>query len=116
MLLTSSACLASDLPQIEMRWLNGAWTVAVSAKESGIPLDITVQSQPMPGAAPLALGFVDGRCKLVLSMRGNAEAQSTLDRIVLLDQGHSVETGSHAELVAQGSLYARLAARLFDLR
>jgi hypothetical protein len=35
----------------------------------------------MPGAAPLALGFVDGRCKLVLSMRGNAEAQSTLDRI-----------------------------------
>lgn len=29
----------------------------------------------------LALGFVDGRCKLVLSMRGNAEAQATLDRI-----------------------------------
>lgn len=81
MLLTSSACLASDLTQIEMRWLKGAWPVVVFAKEAGIPLDIAVQPQPMPGAAPLALGFVDGRCKLVLSMRGNAEAQSTLDRI-----------------------------------
>jgi hypothetical protein len=81
MLLTSSACLASDLTQIEMRWLKGAWPVVVFAKQAGIPLDITVQPQPMPGAAPLALGFVDGRCKLVLSMRDNAEAQSTLDRI-----------------------------------
>jgi hypothetical protein len=47
-----------------------------------------VQPQPNPGAAPLALGFVGGRCKLVLSMRGNPEAQATLDRIApdLLDQ------------------------------
>ena len=40
-----------------------------------------MQPQASPGAAPLALAFVDGRCKLVLSMRGNAEAQVTLDRI-----------------------------------
>lgn len=46
-----------------------------------MPLDIVVQPQPTPGAAPLALAFVGGRCKLVLSMRGNAEAEATLERI-----------------------------------
>ena len=37
------------------------------------------------------------------------------DRIVVLDHGRIVETGSHAALVAQGGLYARLAAMQFDL-
>jgi ATP-binding cassette subfamily B protein len=36
-------------------------------------------------------------------------------RIVVLDQGRIVETGAHAELVARGGLYARLAAMQFDL-
>jgi len=37
------------------------------------------------------------------------------DRIVVLDQGRIVDTGTHAELVARGGLYARLAAMQFDL-
>ncbi len=37
------------------------------------------------------------------------------DRIVVLDGGRIVETGRHAELVARGGLYARLAAMQFDL-
>ena len=80
-LLANPACLASDLTPTEMRWLHGAWPVIAFARAEKLPLDIVVQPQPTPGAAPLALAFVDGRCKLVLSMRGNAEAQATLERI-----------------------------------
>ncbi len=36
------------------------------------------------------------------------------DRIVVMDQGRIVETGSHAELIARGGLYARLAALQFE--
>lgn len=72
---------AAELTPTEQRWLRGAWPVVVFARETGVPLDIVVQPQPTPGLAPLALAFVDGRCKLVLSMRGNVEAQRTLERI-----------------------------------
>jgi len=74
-------CVAADLTETESRWLRGAWPVVEFAKASGLPLDIVVQPQPTPGKAPLALAFIDGRCKLVLSMRGNPEAQATLARI-----------------------------------
>jgi hypothetical protein len=80
-LLALPICLASDLTPTEMRWLRGAWPVVAFAKNENLPLDIVVQPQASPGAAPLALAFVDGRCKLVLSMRGNTEAQATLERI-----------------------------------
>jgi hypothetical protein len=76
----SSTATAADLTDIEVRWLNGAAPLVAFAKEHKIPLDIVVQPQDAPGAAPLALGFVGGRCKLVLSMRGNPEAHATLVR------------------------------------
>jgi hypothetical protein len=80
-LVAQSASCAADLTPTEARWLTGAAPVVAHAKENRMPLDIVVQPQDTPGAAPLALGFVDGRCKLVLSMRGNPEAQAALERI-----------------------------------
>jgi hypothetical protein len=79
--LSASACHAADLTETEMRWLKGAWPVIEFARQVELPLDVVVQPQPTPGAAPLALAFVESRCKLVLSTRGNAEAQATLERI-----------------------------------
>lgn len=75
------ASAAADLSPTEMRWLKGAWPVIAYAKDAQLPLDIVVQPQPAPDAAPLALAFVDRRCKLVLSMRGNPEAEAALGRI-----------------------------------
>lgn len=78
---SSLAARAADLTETELRWLKGAWPVITYAEQAKIPLDIVVQPQAAPGNAPLALGFMDGRCKLVLSMRGNPEAEATLQRI-----------------------------------
>jgi hypothetical protein len=72
---------AAELTPTERRWLDGLWPVVAFARAASLPMDIVVQPQPAPGAAPLALAFIGGRCKLVLSMRGNREAQATLDRI-----------------------------------
>ena len=79
--LLGSPGRAAELTATETRWLQAAGPVIAHARKLGLPLDIIVQPQPTAGLAPLALAFVNGRCKLVLSMRGNPEAQATLDRI-----------------------------------
>lgn len=74
-------CSAAALSDTEVQWLQAAKPVIAYAKATDMPLDIVVQPQPADGQAPLAMAFVQGRCKLVLSMHGNPEAQATLDRI-----------------------------------
>ena len=70
-----------DLTATERTWLEAALPVLQYARDERLPLDIIVQPQPTPGETPMGMAFIDGRCKLVLSMRGNAEAQATLDRL-----------------------------------
>lgn len=78
----ASAGQAAELTPLETRWLQGAWPVIQHAQQVlRLPLDVVVQPQDAPGAAPMALAFVDGRCKLVLSMRGNPTGQRQLDAV-----------------------------------
>jgi hypothetical protein len=69
------------LTPTEAAWLDLGAPVLRYAIEQRLPLDISVQPSAQPGDPPLALGYHEGRCKLVLSMRGNPAAQATLDAL-----------------------------------
>ncbi|MEO7031588.1 MAG: ABC transporter transmembrane domain-containing protein [Herbaspirillum sp.] len=56
---------------------------------------------------------MQGRTTLVIAHR--LATVQRADRIIVLDQGRIVETGTHASLVAQGGLYASLAALQFNV-
>lgn len=110
-MLAAVGAHAADLTVVEARWLQGMRPVLNYARSSGLALDIVVQPQPSAGMAPLAMAFVDGRCKLVLSMRGNPEAQATLDRIEpdLLDATLELMAAhelGHCRRYLDGSWYA----------
>jgi hypothetical protein len=72
---------AVDLTGTELRWLKAGWPVIAYAKTQQLPVDIIVQPRSKAGDAPLAMGYDKGRCLLVLSMRGNPAAETTLERI-----------------------------------
>jgi len=97
-LVTSPTVLAVELTATERTWLEAAVPVLQYARDQRLPLDIIVQPQATPGQTPMGMAFVDGRCKLVLSMRGNAEAQATLDRMPAGLQGLLVEAIAAHEL------------------
>ena len=69
---------AADLTPAERAWLQAARPVLQYARDLALPLDIVVQPQPTPGETPVGMAYLKGRCKLVLSMRGNPEAEAML--------------------------------------
>ena len=59
------------LTDTETRWIAAGMSVVRYARSVDLPVDIVVQPGNEPDASPIAIGIKDGRCKLVLSMRGN---------------------------------------------
>jgi len=109
--LVASTAGAAELTATETRWLNAASPVLAYAKTLQLPIDIIVQPKAGPNDVPLAMGFAGGRCKLVLSMRGNADAEAVLDdvaddeRDVLIEAMTAHEVG-HCWRYAQGNWHA----------
>lgn len=102
---------ATNLTELETRWLQAGQPVIAFARAQGLPLDIIVQPQEAPGAVPLALGFEAGRCKLVLSLRGNAQVEAVLRGVPPARQGAMVEAMTaheigHCQRYAQGDWHA----------
>lgn len=110
-LLLAPALHAAELTALEKRWLSAAGPVLAYSQQLKLPLDITVQPRPRPGDVPLAMGFDKGRCKLVISLRNNPDAETVLAGIPEAEQGALIEAMAAHEIAhcwryAQGAWHA----------
>ena len=116
--LSASLCLfpafadaGAALTDMETRWLKAAAPVLAYSQTIKLPIDIIVQPVARPNDVPMAMGFMDGRCKLVLSMRGNPDAEKVLDKVpeagraILMEAMAAHEVG-HCWRYAQGVWHA----------
>jgi len=92
------AANAAELTAQEMRWLKAAAPVLAYSQALRLPVDITVQPQSRPSDVALAMGFANGRCKLVFSLRGNPDAEQPLAGVPAGEQDLLIETMAAHEL------------------
>ena len=81
----------ASLTAQETRWLRTAGPVLAFSQRLQLPIDIIVQPTAGPGDVPMAIGFDGKRCKLVLSLRGNPQAEAIFDGIAEVARGAAVE-------------------------
>ncbi len=89
---------AASLTDLEVRWLKAAGPVLAYARQINLPIDITVQPKAGPNDVALAMGFHEGRCKLVMSMRGNPNAEKVLEGVPESEQGILIEAMAAHEI------------------
>jgi len=111
LLFASTVAGAADLTAQESRWLSAAYPVLEYARGLKLPIDIIVQPKAGPNDVPMAMGFEGERCKLVLSMRGNPQADSILAGVAPEAQGELIEAMAAHEIghcwrYAQGAWHA----------
>lgn len=102
-LLFAVACVplaagAAELTTVEQQWLSSAAPVLAYARSLDLPIDIIVQPKAPTGAVPLAMGFDGGRCKLVLSLRGNPNAETVLEGVPGDARGELIEAMAAHEI------------------
>ncbi|MGI4721205.1 MAG: hypothetical protein ACRYGO_22375 [Janthinobacterium lividum] len=97
-LCVAPALQAAELTALEKRWLAAAGPVLAYSQQLKLPLDITVQPQPRPNDVPLAMGFDAGRCKLVMSLRNNPDAETVLEGVPEAEQGALIAAMAAHEL------------------
>ena len=90
-LFPAFACAGAALTAMETRWLIAAGPVLAYSQRINLPIDIIVQPITRPSDVPMAMGFLNGRCKLVLSMRGNPDAEKVLDKVPPAERGVLME-------------------------
>jgi len=94
----AQAASAAELTAQETRWLEAASPVLAYSQQIKLPVDIIVQPKAKAGDVPLAMGFDGGRCKLVLSLRGNPDAESVLAGVPEAEQPLLIEAMAAHEL------------------
>lgn len=97
-IMATSGAQSTELSATELIWLRAATPVLKWARAQRLPLQVVVQPQDTPGQTPMGLAFIEDRCVLVLSMRGNPAAQATLDRMPADLVGPIVEAVTAHEL------------------
>jgi hypothetical protein len=90
-LAANAAQAEPNLNAIEVKWLNAAEPVLSFAAEQGLNVDIVVQPTSTASDVPLAMGVKNGRCKLILSMRDNPDAEATLAGVPAADHTVLIE-------------------------
>lgn len=112
LMLSGSPAFAAELTSMETRWLTAGLSVIQYARnELQLPVDVSVQPQAGASDVPVALGYQDGRCKLVLSLRGNPQAEDILDAVpeqrrALMIEAMFAHEIAHCWRYAQGAWHA----------
>ncbi len=104
----------------ESRWLAASAPVVIYARQQLLPIDIIIQPQNAPDHAPISMAFLNGRCKLVLSMRDNPWADQIVESIEpelfeALAQAITAHEVAHCWRFTQG-VESSLAAGFIDLK